>query len=447
MRFQRLLLESAGATVTVDLHPRLTVVAGVGDLERESLVTELLGGLASSRPGTHLEVVDDSGRRLGVMHPSSGGRDRVVELTTKQDVTIEFVDEDGQVNLLSPFGVDLATARRRCRMTAGDMAALAKVDGAVAALAAHDQDRLWAIAERVKATDDALKQEVSAVGVDPEDAPLVQEIERRHSAFEAAQARLEYVRHHGIFIGGASVVGAIPAAMIRHWVAFPLLAVAIVTTLVSIAYRRRMDRTREHERRALDEAGAESYLAFRLQRMNHALDGGADRARLARAATEHQLALDAWRALAGEVSVDWALDMREKVRAAATRIREMGGGATTHAVAAASATAMTTAEPAELAQALIERMTELRHAGPRGESMPLLLDEPLTGVAPSVKTWVLELVARSAGSPQVIYLTNDPDVASWARMESISGELAILAPAPEQAGAHDHDHDGAHVRL
>ena len=42
MRFQRLLLESAGATVTVDLHPRLTVVAGVGELERESLVTELL---------------------------------------------------------------------------------------------------------------------------------------------------------------------------------------------------------------------------------------------------------------------------------------------------------------------------------------------------------------------------------------------------------------------
>src|SRR5688572_22122412 len=152
MRFQRLLLESAGATVTVDLHPRLTVVAGVGELERASLINELLGGLASSRPGTHLEVVDDSGRRLGVMHPAGGGRDRVVELTTKQDVTVEFVDDDGVVNLLGPMGVDLATARRRCRMTAGDMAALAKVDSAVAALAAHDQDRLWAVADRVRQT-------------------------------------------------------------------------------------------------------------------------------------------------------------------------------------------------------------------------------------------------------------------------------------------------------
>ena len=58
MRFQRLLLEAGSATVTVDLHPRLTIIAGVGHLERESLVTELLGGLAGSRPGTHVEVVE-----------------------------------------------------------------------------------------------------------------------------------------------------------------------------------------------------------------------------------------------------------------------------------------------------------------------------------------------------------------------------------------------------
>ena len=56
MRFQRLLLEAGPNTVTVDLHPRLTVIAGVGELERESLVAELLAGLAGSRPGTHVEV-------------------------------------------------------------------------------------------------------------------------------------------------------------------------------------------------------------------------------------------------------------------------------------------------------------------------------------------------------------------------------------------------------
>jgi hypothetical protein len=63
----------------------------------------------------------------------------------------------------------------------------------------------------------------------------------------------------------------------------------------------------------------------------------------------------------------------------------------------------------------------------------LLLDEPLAGVATSVKQWVLELVGRSAGSPQIIYLTDDPDIAAWARVEAIGGELSILEPAP----AHD----------
>jgi hypothetical protein len=428
MRFQRLLLEAGSTTVTVDLHPRLTIIAGVGPLERESLVTEMLGGLAGSRPGTHLEVTDDSGRRLGVMHPSNGSRDRVMELATAEDVTAEFIDDDGNVDLLAPLGFDLATAKRRCRLTSADMVTEAVVDGTVAALAARDQDRLWAAAEAVRTTDAVLKSEVAAIGADPEDAPLVEEVERRHAAFEHAQERLEYVRHHGIFVGGACVLAAIPAAALRHWVALPLLAVAIVTTLLSIVYRRRMEKTRKAERKALEQAGAESYLAFRLQRMNTVFDGGADRSRLGIAVAEHREALDTWKHLAGEVSVDLAYDLRDRVLAAASRIREAGVQGTASASAAA-------AEPAELSQALIARMTELRHAGSRGESLPLLLDEPLGGVSPSVKQWVLELVGRSAGSPQIIYLTNDADVAAWARMEALSGELAILEPAPEAADA------------
>ena len=60
-------------------------------------------------------------------------------------------------------------------------------------------------------SDARLKAEVAAAGGDPEDAPLVEEVERRHAAFEAAQERLEYVRHHGIFVGGACVAAAVPA--------------------------------------------------------------------------------------------------------------------------------------------------------------------------------------------------------------------------------------------
>jgi hypothetical protein len=422
MRFQRLLLESEGSTVTVDLHQRLTVVAGVGPLERASLVNELLGGLASSRPGTHLEVVEASGRRLGVLRPATGAADRVIELSTQQDVSVEFMSDDGRVDLLAKLGVDFATAKRKCRMTAADMAAIAREEGVVARLAAHDQELLWAAAERVRRSDDDLKSAVTAIGADPEDAPLVEEIELRHATFESACARLESVRHHGIFIGGACVLGAMPAVALKSLVAFPLLAVAIVTTFLSIVFRRRMERARAAERSALDEAGVESYLAFRLQRVSHVIEGRGDRSGIAAVAAEHQAALEAWTAMAGDVSVDWASDLRERVRAAAVRIRAGIAPATDESYVV---------EPSALAQALISRLTELRHLTATGTTLPLLLDEPLAGVEPSVKAWMLELIARSSGRPQVIYLTNDPDVAAWARMEAIGGELSIIEPTPE----------------
>ena len=48
---------------------------------------------------------------------------------------------------------------------------------------------------------------------------------------------------------------------------------------------------------------------------------------------------------------------------------------------------------------------------------------------------LLELVARSAGNPQVILLTADEEVASWARLEALTGELAVLEPTPDAAPA------------
>jgi hypothetical protein len=425
MRFQRLLLEAGSSTVTVDLHPRLTVIAGVGELERESLVTELLAGLAGSRPGTHVEVMTDGGRRLGIMHPTRGGRDRVVELETHDDVTVEFATDEGGVDVLAPYGFTLASAKKRCRMSSEDMLTESAADGAIAALATVDQGRLWAAAQDVRESDERLKAEVAAAGGDPEDAPLVEVVERRHAAFESAQERLEYVRHHGIFVGGACVAAAVPAVMLKHWASVPLLIVAIVTTVVSIVFRRRMEKARRAEREALERAGAETYLAFRLQRMNSMFDDGADRSRLAHAVGAHREALTRWAHLAGDISVELAFELRDRVVAAHHRLREAGG-------VVGGATAAAAAEPAELAQALIVRLNDLRHAGATGESLPLLLDEPLQGVPLSVKQWMLELIGKSSGSPQIVYLTNDPDVANWARMEAMSGELTILEPEPSQ---------------
>lgn len=430
MRFHRLLLEVGGSTVTLEFHPRLTVVSGVGPLERESLVTELVGAMATSRPGTHIQVVTDEGRRLGVMHPTTMSADRVVDLDTQRDVTGEFVRDDGRVDLLAPHGLTVAGAMRVCRLTAGDMAASAQVDDVVAAMAALDQDRLWATAERVARANQAVADAVAEAGADPLDAPLIEEIERRHEEFEAAQHTLERLRHFGIVVGSTSVLAAMGAVFLRHWVAAPFLAVAVLNTIISIVYRRRMEKARRAEKEALAAAGASDYLAFRLQRMDGFFDAGSKvgRQRLADAVAEQREAQAAWWVVAGEVSVDWAVSMRERIMRAAARIAEAGHGSVATGLAA-------TADPGDLAQALLARLGELRHAGMTGESMPLILDEPLTGAAPSVKQWLLELVGRTAGSPQVVYLTDDPEVATWARTEAIGGEVALIEPSPEPQSA------------
>jgi hypothetical protein len=91
-----------------------------------------------------------------------------------------------------------------------------------------------------------------------------------------------------------------------------------------------------------------------------------------------------------------------------------------------------------LAHVLITRLAELRNLGEGGESFPLVLDDPFVGLEPSVKPSLLELLGRSAGTPQVIFLTQDEDVASWARLEALTGELSILEPTPEQEPAKGH---------
>ena len=60
--------------------------------------------------------------------------------------------------------------------------------------------------------------------------------------------------------------------------------------------------------------------------------------------------------------------------------------------------------------------------------MPLVLDDPFTDVEPSMKLTLVELLARTAGSPQVILVTDQQEVASWARLEALTGDVALVEP-------------------
>jgi hypothetical protein len=213
--------------------------------------------------------------------------------------------------------------------------------------------------------------------------------------------------------------------------ALGFLGVALLTTLLSIVFRRRVEKARVAEEEALAKAGKQSYIGFQLQRVDRMLDGQKGLTRVAEASEEHRVALAAWQALAGDITTDWALHNREAIEGMSVRLRSARHGP-------GDQTGVNPAiDPAELAHWLAARFTALRRVGPTGESLPLILDDPLLGVDAGVKQWILELIGRSAGSPQIVYLTADPDVAAWARLEAMAGHLSVLEPAPDQdqAGA------------
>ncbi len=425
MHFERLVIEAGDNTFTLELHPRLTVIAGVGRLEREGLVSELVGALSSSRAGVHLELVEDSGRHLAVFRPH-GGRHRVVDVEQGLDISNHFVAADGTIDLLARAGLDPRSAKRFLRMNASDLTTSGQSDQLIRDLAAIDQAALWSAADHVTICDDQLQAEAEATGSSPEDAAVVEQIEARHAAFLRAQEDHDRVRRLSFFTAAFSTLGAIPLSILEGpLTAMPFVLFAAVATGISMLYWRRMENARAKENAVLEQAGASSYLGFHLQRVNGLLATDQNRRRLMEAAEAYREALAGWEQVAGPVQVQFAIDHHEEIMAAARMRRDV-------TALAQSMPAVDNDLTTGMAHALIGRLAQLRKVGPRGESFPLILDDPFIELDASVKPSLLELLGRAASHQQIVFLTEDDDVASWAKIEALTGDLSILEPSAVQ---------------
>lgn len=425
MRVERLVIEAGENTFTLDLHRRLTVVAGMGHVERESLLGELIGSLAGSRPGVHLELEERSGRHLAVFRPPTG-RHRVVDVDRAQDVTAQFTDGEGVCDLLLHLGLTSRSARQTMRFGAADLATSSNRGEAVEILAALDQRRVWEAAEALRHAEGDLTTEAEAIGSAPEDAAMIDEVETRHNAVEQAANHLERTRKRTFWIGGASAVATVPGVMLAGPGGLLFAAVAAASVAASLLARAQLARAAKAEEKALAEAGAHSYLGFQLQRVNGLLANDANRKALRDVADSRRRALEIWQQIAGDIPVDWALANREEIQAASRLRREVD------ALGALSANPpeMQDDVTGDLVHALVSRVAEVRGLG--GEGVPLLLDDPFCGLDASVKPLLLELLGRSAGDPQIVFLTEDEDVASWARLEALTGEVSLVEPAPQR---------------
>ncbi len=440
MQFERLVIDAGAESFTIDFHERLTVLAGVGRLEREGLVNELIGALGDGRSGVHLEMVSDAGNRFAIFRPA-GASHRVIDIDSAADVSDRFRTKAGTIDLLARVGVDAREAKRRMRITPDDLHTASETDRYVNVLARVEQGRLWDLAEKVLDRERRLDEEAAATGSAPEDADIVAEIEELHRRAEALAEQHEKIRSWSIWGAFGSIVSAVPVAIaVGATAAFPFILAAVAATATSFAYFKRLEEARKAETDALGKVGANSYLNFHLQRVNSLLSSDQGRRRLMSAAEEHRAALAQWKLIAGEIPVQWAVDHRDRIRSASAMRR------TTNQIGrVAQATPEVTADVVrDVSAALLGQLGVARSMGPGGESFPAILDDPFTGLQAATKPELLALVAKASVNQQIILLTEDPEIAAWARVETLTGTMAVIEPSTAEDPSH-HPRDSRHV--
>lgn len=424
VRLERLVIEADQNTFALDLHPRLTVIGGVGRLEREGLVNELVGALAGGRQGVHLELQADNGSRFAVFRPS-GSRHRIVEIDTRTDVTEQFADDQGMVNLLARTGLDARTAKAAMRIGSADVLTTSERDHLLQRLAHVNQHELWVAAETLRSAQRRLEDEAEAVGSSAEDAEIIERIEQRHEEHERHRAASERIRKLTFVGSGLCAIAAVPAALKLGLMAtVPLLVLALCGVIVSVVSWRRVIASARNEELALTEFGAQSYLGFHIQRVNGLLSSDQARRRLMQAAEEHREALRRWAVIAGDVELDWVLRNRGQIDTAARIRSEVFGGEQTADIGQAE-------RAAGLANTVVSRLSDLRTIGVGGESFVALFDEPFSDLEPAIIPPLLELLVRSSEHQQIVLLTENAAIASWARLEAMTGALALVEPSPE----------------
>ncbi|MEO6988925.1 MAG: hypothetical protein ABI239_09800 [Aquihabitans sp.] len=422
MRLTRLVIESGKDSVSLDLHPRLTVIAGVDDKVRSELCEALIGALGSQRSGVRLEVTEDSGRQLAVDRPANGSH-RMVAMADSSDVSEEFRSPDSRIDLLAHHGIARDRATDLLHLDREKLHTDQHGDERVTRLADIDQRLLWSAAARVQITDEELRELNVDIDSANEDAEIVSVVEKRHQTVEAATQELIRLRRRAATVALFSLAAALPLWYFDPSKALPVLAIGVITILLTLVYRARVEAAHMAERKALAQAGADSYLSFVVQRVDGMFSGTEQRKRLTAVADDHRTAAVRWTQIAGDVSVEWSIAHHDEIQATARlkdELRSLGNVSTS--------ASEVSEETAELARSLIAHMTRLRAIGRAGESMPLIIDDPFLGIPSETRAALLELVARSAGSPQLVLLTDQTDVADWARVEALTGEVALVEP-------------------
>ena len=232
VHFERLVIEAGDDTFSLDLHHRMTVIAGVGQPRTRGAdhrADRRARARALGRPPR-----DRVRRRRALRHlppgrrPPPGRRHR----RRPADVTDAVHDRRPPRRARAGRASTAAAPAASCACSPTTWSPARGSRSTSLALARIDQGRLWDVADQVKERERRLAETAQAAGSDAEDAVMFEEIERRHRAFEQAQEAHERVRYLSFLVGaGAALVGVCAAVLYGFWLAVPFLMLAIAATV------------------------------------------------------------------------------------------------------------------------------------------------------------------------------------------------------------------------
>ncbi len=425
MRLERISLQlEDGEVRTFEFHSGLTVVeaepGGGGGLSRA-----LLGTLSSGGDGVHVELSLDDGGYEVAFRPF-GARHQVIDTETSADRSERYRRADGGIDVLRPFIGDLV-ATRDLVVTGDDLMATDPTDGWIAHLAELDTAALLHLAAEAVAAEQGLRGPVDDARTAPGGGDDL--------AATASQRAAVAERRYRVLLPTTAVVGsglAIGAAIGVDTIGTPgslaLIGGALALVAGTLLYGRQVNAALV----AGDEAQASAT----------GRNPGGELAQrsvapgppsLVEAAERHRRAAAAWQDVAGTIPAPWALGERIRIERTG-RLRQL-------ATSDRPGPAPMGAPPAAAAvmAALTVRMASSFGGGPDPETLPLFLDDPLCDLDWADKAPVLELLGRLAAAHQLILVTADPAILSWARLEAMTGSVGAITSASveEQVAAAD----------
>ena len=425
VRIERLELETQSETVELTLHPLLTVVTGLGRLEREALSGEILGALGSGRPGLSLDLVGPDGKFISVSRPLDGPPS-VTDAFDGTDLTADY-QRGSAVDLLGSLGLDKGQARSLLRMGRHDVRPPEAKWQIVERMAELDQDLLWSTATEIA----RLSVELEQLGVEASEqrGPVV-EIETAHETVELAADALADVRRDVMAASvGSAVAGVIVAVLFSPLLAAPLLLGA-AGGLAFLAWRRtQLQSALAAEEDALSTFGVDTYLDYQMEQVEELTDNASRTRRLelmeAKATAERS-----WdRLTGGAVSLAWAVDHRPDILRLAeqTKVEELSTDAVPDV--------LPRMDDANLGafDALKQRLGQLTVLFPTG--MVFLMDDPLSDLEDFELTAALTLIDDALEHHQLILMSDDPRIVGWAQQLSRETRALIVHLGGNEAPA------------